>query len=59
MLVVDDWAVTGAQVGALRAALGRTGAQVIGAAVIVDGCDAATSEELGVRGLLRAAELPG
>lgn len=57
-LIVDDWAVTGAQIGALRAALGRVGVQVVGAAVIVDGCAPATGAELGVRGLLRQSELP-
>jgi adenine phosphoribosyltransferase len=57
-LVVDDWAVTGAQVGALRDALGQAGAQTIGAAVIVDGCEPAMGAALGVRGLLRPADLP-
>jgi adenine phosphoribosyltransferase len=57
-LIVDDWAVTGAQIGALRAALGRVGVRVVGAAVIVDGCAPSTGAELGVRGLLRQAELP-
>jgi adenine phosphoribosyltransferase len=57
-LIVDDWAVTGAQVGALRAALGSGGTQVVGAAVVVDGCQAAVARDLGVRGLLRAADLP-
>jgi adenine phosphoribosyltransferase len=57
-LLVDDWVVTGAQVGALRAALASGGTEVVGAAVIVDGCDAATARALGVRGLLRSADLP-
>jgi adenine phosphoribosyltransferase len=57
-LIVDDWAVTGAQIGALRAALARVGVKAVGAAVIVDGCAPATGAELGVRGLLRQAELP-
>ncbi|HYN92555.1 MAG TPA: phosphoribosyltransferase family protein [Pilimelia sp.] len=58
-LIVDDWIVTGAQVGALRAALGRAGVEVVGAAVVVDGCPPPVGAALGVRGLLRAAELPG
>ena len=57
-LIVDDWAVTGAQIGALRAALRRGGVGVVGAAVIVDGCAPSTATELGVRGLLRQADLP-
>lgn len=57
-LVVDDWAVTGAQVGALRDALGRAGIPVLGAAVIVDGCPPTEAAALGIRGLLRPADLP-
>jgi adenine phosphoribosyltransferase len=57
-LVVDDWSVTGAQVGALRAALRPAGVPVVGAAVIVDGCRPSTAAALGVRGLLRPADLP-
>jgi adenine phosphoribosyltransferase len=58
VLIVDDWAVTGAQIGALRAALARRGVHVVGAAVIVNGCAPSTGAELGVRGLLRQADLP-
>jgi adenine phosphoribosyltransferase len=58
-LIVDDWAVTGAQVSALRSALKSGGTQVVGAAVVVDGCEPAVARDLGVRGLLRAADLPG
>jgi adenine phosphoribosyltransferase len=57
-LIVDDWVVTGAQIGALRGALGRACVTVAGAAVIVDGCPPAVSSALGVRGLLRPADLP-
>jgi adenine phosphoribosyltransferase len=57
-LIVDDWADTGAQVRALRDVLDAAGVPVIGAAVIVDGCPAAVGAALGVRGLLRAADLP-
>lgn len=59
VLVVDDWVVTGAQVGAVRAAADQAGAAVVGAAVVVDGCAPGTGKELGVRGLLRAEQLPG
>lgn len=57
-LIVDDWVVTGAQVGALRVALGKAGVAVVGAAVIIDGCDPRAAASLGVRGLLRPADLP-
>ena len=57
-LIVDDWAVTGAQIGAQRSALEASGATVVGAAVLVDGCPPDTAAALGVRGLLRAADLP-
>jgi adenine phosphoribosyltransferase len=57
-LVVDDWAVTGAQVAALRDALARAGVQTVGAAVVVDGCEPAVGAALGVRGLLRPVDLP-
>lgn len=59
-LLVDDWAATGAQLGALRAALCSAGADVVGAAVIVDGLpDPATRDALGVRALLTARSLSG
>jgi adenine phosphoribosyltransferase len=57
-LLVDDWVVTGAQLRALRTALAQVGTTVVGAAVVVNGCDAATAATLGVRGLLHAADLP-
>jgi adenine phosphoribosyltransferase len=58
VLVVDDWADTGAQIGALRAALASVGAEVVGAAVIVDGRLPAAGEPSLIRGLLRPADLP-
>jgi adenine phosphoribosyltransferase len=56
-LIVDDWTATGAQVGALRAALDPAGVAVVGAAVVVDGCPPPRSAVLGVRGLLRPDDL--
>jgi adenine phosphoribosyltransferase len=57
-LLVDDWADTGAQIAALHAALGSAGAEVIGAAVIVDGVDATARDSLRIRGILRTADIP-
>lgn len=54
VLVVDDWAATGAQVRGLRELLG---ARYVGAAVIVDECPAAVAGELTIRGLLTGADL--
>ena len=54
VLVVDDWAATGAQARALR---GLFGAGYAGTAVIVDECPPAVSAELTIRGLLTGADL--
>jgi adenine phosphoribosyltransferase len=54
VLVVDDWAATGAQAGALKALAGN---RYVGTAVIVNECASALSSELGVRGLLTGADL--
>src|SRR5690242_10515844 len=54
VLVVDDWAATGAQVRALRSLFGDAYA---GAAVIVDECPPAVASELTIRGLLTADDL--
>lgn len=54
VLVVDDWAATGAQVRALRTLLGDA---YVGTAVIVDECPAPVSRDLTIRGLLTAADL--
>jgi adenine phosphoribosyltransferase len=51
VLVVDDWAATGAQAGALRSLAGD---RYVGTAVIVDEC---TDRSLGIRGLLRGSDL--
>jgi len=57
VLVVDDWAETGAQLVALRDLIVAAGASYLGAAVIVDGCDGGTREDLNLRGLLTRADL--
>jgi adenine phosphoribosyltransferase len=54
VLVVDDWAATGAQAGALKS---LAGARYVGTAVIVDECPPAVAADLGLRGLLRGADL--
>ena len=53
VLVVDDWAATGAQSRALHEVVTRLGATTIGTAVIVDECPA----DPGIRGLLTGADL--
>jgi adenine phosphoribosyltransferase len=68
VLVVDDWVDTGAQIEALQAALAAAGAEVIGAAVIVDdrarAAVAAGGREVAdpgvppIRALLNGADLP-
>ncbi|AGZ38372.1 phosphoribosyltransferase family protein [Actinoplanes friuliensis] len=57
VLIVDDWAATGAQARGLTSLLGLLGAQVIGTAVIVDECNPAISAELKIRGLLTGDDL--
>lgn len=57
VLVVDDWTATGAQLRALRALVGDAGAEYVGAAVIVDGCQPSVAAELGVRSLLHRQDL--
>jgi adenine phosphoribosyltransferase len=59
VLVVDDWADTGAQLTALRELIQDLGAEYLGAAVIVDGCDRPAREALNVRGLLSRSDLVG
>lgn len=54
VLIVDDWAVTGAQSGALAKLVAGLGATLIGTAVIVDECPPSVT---GVRGLLTADDL--
>jgi adenine phosphoribosyltransferase len=55
VLVVDDWATTGAQARALYEVITALGATSVGTAVIVDECPA----DLGIRGLLAGADLSG
>lgn len=54
VLVVDDWAATGAQAGALKSLAGD---RYVGTAVIVDECPTAVSSALGIRSLLTGADL--
>jgi adenine phosphoribosyltransferase len=54
VLVVDDWAATGAQAGALKSLAGD---RYVGTAVIVNECPAPVSASLGVRGLLTGDDL--
>jgi adenine phosphoribosyltransferase len=58
VLMVDDWVDTGAQLEALQAALVAAGADVIGAAVIVDDRDTTASDEPRIRSLLRGTDFP-
>ena len=57
VLVVDDWAATGAQARALYAAIRALGAEPVGTGVIVSACDPRTTAELRVRALLTVDEL--
>ena len=57
VLVVDDWAATGAQARGLYALIRSLGATVVGTAVIVDECPPQVSAELTVRGLLTGDDL--
>lgn len=56
VLVVDDWAETGAQLGALAEIMAHVGARYLGAAVIVDGAPVDVRSRLSLRGLLRDAD---
>jgi adenine phosphoribosyltransferase len=57
VLIVDDWAVTGAQARALSTLVNELGATPVGTAVIVDECPPAVAAELHVRGLITGADL--
>jgi adenine phosphoribosyltransferase len=57
VLMVDDWAATGAQARALHALVRTLGAAPVGTAVIVDECPAEVTAELSIRGLLTGADL--
>ena len=57
VLVVDDWAVTGAQARGLQDLVAALGATITGTAVIVDECAPAVAAELNNRGLLTGADL--
>jgi adenine phosphoribosyltransferase len=57
VLLVDDWADTGAQLVALRQLVLDVGASYVGSAVIVNGCAEPVCEQLGLRSLLRRTDL--
>ena len=57
VLVVDDWADSGAQLETLHELVRLAGAAYVGAAVIVDGCPDEVRAALDVRGLLRPVDL--
>lgn len=57
VLVVDDWAITGAQARALTTVIATLGAEPVGTAVIVDECPPDVASALTVRGLLTGADL--
>jgi adenine phosphoribosyltransferase len=57
VLVVDDWATTGAQARGVYTAVTALGATAIGTAVIVDECAPPVAAELRIRGLLTSADL--
>lgn len=57
VLVVDDWAATGAQARGLHDLVGALGATVAGTAVIVDECPPEISAGLHLRGLLTGVDL--
>ncbi|MEV6342135.1 phosphoribosyltransferase [Actinoplanes sp. NPDC051851] len=54
VLIVDDWASTGAQARGLRSLVGD---RYVGTAVIVDECPPAVTAELRIRGLLTGDDL--
>ncbi|GAA2680910.1 phosphoribosyltransferase [Actinoplanes palleronii] len=54
VLVVDDWASTGAQARGLRALVGD---RYVGTAVILDECPPAVTAELTIRSLLTGSEI--
>jgi adenine phosphoribosyltransferase len=57
VLVVDDWATTGAQARGVYTVATALGATPIGTAVIVNECPPPVAEELRIRGLLSGADL--
>jgi adenine phosphoribosyltransferase len=57
VLVVDDWATTGAQARGVYAVVTALGATPVGTAVIVNECPPQVAAELRIRGLLSGADL--
>jgi adenine phosphoribosyltransferase len=57
VLVVDDWATTGAQARGVYAVVAALGATPVGTAVIVNDCTPPVAAELEIRGLLTGWDL--
>ena len=57
VLVVDDWATTGAQARGVYGAVAALGAFPVGTAVIVNECPPAVAADLRIRGLLTGSDL--
>lgn len=57
VLIVDDWITTGSSIRAVTAVVARIGATVAGVSVLVDKADPATLDALGVRALVRFADI--
>ncbi|MFD5323279.1 phosphoribosyltransferase family protein [Streptomyces sp. NPDC127092] len=58
VLLVDDWIETGSRASAVRSMVEECGGQWAGCSVVVDETAPARRADLGVRGLVTAAELP-
>jgi adenine phosphoribosyltransferase len=58
VLVVDDWVATGAQVRALHELISQRGAVCVGTAAVVADCPQDVVDELRIRSLLNANDLP-
>lgn len=57
VLFVDDWIVTGAQASVAETLVTDSGAEWLGAAVIVDDCEWAVRRRLNVRGILHIRDI--
>jgi adenine phosphoribosyltransferase len=58
VLVVDDWVATGAQVRAVYEVVAAAGATAVGCAAVVSACPPSAVDELRLRFLIGADELP-
>jgi adenine phosphoribosyltransferase len=58
VLVVDDWVETGSQLSAIRALVEESGAEYVGAVVVVDALDSAQRRTgLGIRSIIHVRDL--